>query len=507
MVVLRRRPGLEPACRPAIRRGGLRHARLLGSVLALATALSIVPSTTAFADGLGGTSGMGLGLPGGFAGSGGLSGSSGVGLPGTAGTRLPGSSLNLPSIGFGGASSIIAPLSAADAVNFVDSGYNLSDVNPMTGVVDGGSVTSTLSDAVATESQLQQDNLLAINAANLAQQALAQAQAQQRAQEAAQSNGALKGGAVPAPYDQILESSIGSCPGLPIGIAAAQLNQESGFDPNAVSKAGAEGIAQFMPANWQTWQVNADGKTPPSPFDPYDAIPAMIGYDCSLLHAVSGMGGDSIGLMLAAYNSGLGAVQQYGGIPPFAQTQAYVSDIEANASSYATAPAQAAGQTSVSSQGCPSSAPAGTLLDGAPSLASLCSQSVAEARSAQAASAIIYALDHLGDPYSQPLRNARGYYDCSSLVSRAYQSAGVPIAPPGQNAPTTYAIASAPWAVRESLSQAKPGDLEEPTPDHVVMLLADGYVVQAPYTGSSVDVVSNWTASPYLVAWISPSNA
>lgn len=478
-------------------------------LLALLGALA--PATVASAGALGGGaggvvspagSGTGEGSAGGLSLPNGLPGS--LGGPPSPGLGMPGGAI--PGMGTGGGGSAVGALGAGGTLALADSGYSLTQVDPLTGVVDGGSLTGTLTDATATEAQLEQDSMLAINAAQLAQQARQQAAAKQRAAEAAQSNGSLTPGTVPAPYAQILESAIGSCPGLPIGVAAAQLAQESGFNPNAVSSAGAEGIAQFTPPAWQAWAVNADGKTPPSPFDPYDAIPAMVDYDCSLLHAVSGIGADPISLMLAAYNAGLAAVQQYGGVPPFTQTETYVRNIEANASRYGSSTVQA-GQTSVSTNGCPTSAPPGTLLDGAPSLATLCAQSVSQARSPQAAHAIIYALDHLGATYSQPLRNAPGYYDCSSLVSRAYEASGVPLAPAGKNAPTTYTIANASWAIRESLASAKPGDLEEPTPDHVVMLLADGYVVQAPFTGQPVDVVSNWTSSPYLVAWVNASGA
>jgi cell wall-associated NlpC family hydrolase len=164
-------------------------------------------------------------------------------------------------------------------------------------------------------------------------------------------------------------------------------------------------------------------------------------------------------------------------------------------------------QQAQSSSGCPLDAPPNTLPSSVTNIEALCQASVAGARSSQAALAIKYALNNLGDPYSQALRNSVGYYDCSSFVSRAYQAAGVPIAPAGQNAPTTYTIANAPWAVHESWSAAQPGDLIEPDSGHVVILLADGYIAQAPMTGEVTDVTAVWWSEPYLSVWIDPSQA
>ena len=176
-------------------------------------------------------------------------------------------------------------------------------------------------------------------------------------------------------------------------------------------------------------------------------------------------------------------------------------------SSNDAAAAAAQSQQTVGPGGCPSSAPPNTMRSGASDIYALCTKSVAQARTPQAAKAIKFALNHLGIPYSQPLRNDANHYDCSSFVTRAYQSAGVPIAPPGQNAPTTYTIASAPWAVHIDYSVGRAGDLVEPGAEHVVMLLADGYLVQASSTGDVTDVTRVWWQTPYLTVWIDPSKA
>lgn len=105
--------------------------------------------------------------------------------------------------------------------------------------------------------------------------------------------------------------------GLPPALLAALLRAESGFDPRAVSPAGAQGIAQFMPAT-------ARGVGLADPFDPDQAIPAA-----GRLLAGHMREFGSASLALAAYNAGPGAVRRYGGVPPYAETQAYVVKVMA----------------------------------------------------------------------------------------------------------------------------------------------------------------------------------
>ena len=98
-------------------------------------------------------------------------------------------------------------------------------------------------------------------------------------------------------------------------LLAAQLQAESGFNPNAVSPAGAQGIAQFMPATARAVGLR-------DPFDPEQAIDAQARLMSGLLRQFG-----TIPLALAAYNAGPGAVQRYNGVPPFAETRAYVARI------------------------------------------------------------------------------------------------------------------------------------------------------------------------------------
>src|ERR687895_2225684 len=103
---------------------------------------------------------------------------------------------------------------------------------------------------------------------------------------------------------------------VPMNLLAAQLYAESGFNPFARSPAGAQGIAQFMPGTAQAYGL-AD------PFDPVAAIDAQANLMSELLERFGG----KPALALAAYNAGPGAVEQYGGIPPYAETRAYAAKI------------------------------------------------------------------------------------------------------------------------------------------------------------------------------------
>jgi peptidoglycan DL-endopeptidase CwlO len=115
---------------------------------------------------------------------------------------------------------------------------------------------------------------------------------------------------VPAPYVATVEQAA-SANGIPSSLLAGLIQQESGFNPDAVSSAGAEGIAQFMPATAAGMGV-----------DPYDPTSAINGAAQMLGSYTKQFG--SYADALAAYNAGSAAVERYGGIPPYAETQAYV---------------------------------------------------------------------------------------------------------------------------------------------------------------------------------------
>ena len=104
--------------------------------------------------------------------------------------------------------------------------------------------------------------------------------------------------------------------GLDPALLKGLIRQESGFDARAQSSAGALGLTQLMPSTAASLGVD--------PLDPAQAIDGGARY---LRQQLDRFGGDPA-KALAAYNAGPGAVAKYGGIPPYAETQAYVRRIQ-----------------------------------------------------------------------------------------------------------------------------------------------------------------------------------
>ena len=111
--------------------------------------------------------------------------------------------------------------------------------------------------------------------------------------------------------------------GVDPALLAGLVKQESNFNPNAQSPAGARGLTQLMPAT-----ARGLGVTDPS--DPAQGLEAGAKFLGGLLRQFGG----NESLALAAYNAGPGAVQKFGGIPPYEETQRYVPKVLGNAAQY-----------------------------------------------------------------------------------------------------------------------------------------------------------------------------
>ncbi len=113
--------------------------------------------------------------------------------------------------------------------------------------------------------------------------------------------------------------------GIDPALLAGLVKQESGFNPNARSAAGAGGLTQLMPATAKSLGVT----------DVTDPAQALDGGAKYLRQMLDKFGGDER-LALAAYNAGPGAVTRFGGIPPYAETKAYVEKVLANRDGFVT---------------------------------------------------------------------------------------------------------------------------------------------------------------------------
>ncbi|MFM9367985.1 NlpC/P60 family protein [Streptomyces sp. Da 82-17] len=262
----------------------------------------------------------------------------------------------------------------------------------------------------------------------------------------------LAKGAVPAAYQSLVQKWGNLCPAINPALLAAQLYQESGWNPKAQSPAAAQGIAQFIPGTWATHGVDGDKDGDKDVWDPADAIPSAASYDCKLAGYVKDAPGNPTHNMLAAYNAGAYAVIKYGGVPPYSETQNYVKTITDLSKSFAR--------------------PVGRVDP-----------------SRQAAGAISFAQEHLGEPYlwgGDGTPEDGGRFDCSGLTKAAYKSVGVELP---RVANDQYN--AGPHPKREELL---PGDLVFFSDDltnsrairHVGIYVGGGYMIDAPRTGAVI---------------------
>ncbi|MFD1828844.1 MULTISPECIES: NlpC/P60 family protein [Streptomyces] len=262
----------------------------------------------------------------------------------------------------------------------------------------------------------------------------------------------LAKGSVPMAYRDLVQKWGNLCPALNPALLAAQLHQESGWNPRAQSPAAAQGIAQFIPGTWAAHGIDGDGDGDRDVWDPEDAIPSAAKYDCTLARYVEEVPGDPTDNMLAAYNAGAYAVMKYDGVPPYRETQNYVKVIRAMEKSFAEPRARLS-------------------------------------PSRQAAGAIDFAQKKLGTPYlwgGDGTPEDGGRFDCSGLTKAAYASVGIELP----------RVANDQWNTgpHPKRNELLPGDLvffahdlnDARSIHHVGIYVGGGYMIDAPYTGAEI---------------------
>lgn len=158
-----------------------------------------------------------------------------------------------------------------------------------------------------------------------------EARAAEEAAAASEDFAAVLGDAVSVSYSSPAQTSVSAeCPsdlypifeeaastyGVSVNLLTSIAKAESGFQTNAVSSAGAVGIMQLMPATAASLGVS----------NSYDARENIMGGAKYIAQLLNKYNGDT-SLALAAYNAGSSNVDQYGGIPPFTETQNYVQKV------------------------------------------------------------------------------------------------------------------------------------------------------------------------------------
>ncbi|WP_437319900.1 transglycosylase SLT domain-containing protein [Sorangium sp. So ce385] len=112
---------------------------------------------------------------------------------------------------------------------------------------------------------------------------------------------------------------------IPEELVRAVIKCESDYDPRAVSPVGAQGLMQLMPETALRMQVR----------DPFDARENIFG-GTRYLRILANLFNGDLDLTIAGYNAGEGAVMRHGGIPPYEETQAYVTRVRTYYARYRT---------------------------------------------------------------------------------------------------------------------------------------------------------------------------
>lgn len=122
----------------------------------------------------------------------------------------------------------------------------------------------------------------------------------------------------------LLISTASQTHAIDANLVKAVIRVESGFNPNAVSRKGAKGLMQLMDTTAQQYALH-------NSFDPTENIYAGTEHLKYLLQRYD----NNLDFALAAYNAGPSAVDRYGGIPPYRETQSYVRKVKLFQARYA----------------------------------------------------------------------------------------------------------------------------------------------------------------------------
>ncbi len=251
--------------------------------------------------------------------------------------------------------------------------------------------------------------------------------------------------AIPTDMLVLYEQAATTCPGLPWTVLAGigQVESDQGRDAHT-SVDGAVGVVQMLPATFDEYAqpVPPGGESPPTPLDPADEIYAA----ARMLCADGARDGTDIGGAIYAYN----------------HTEAYVQEVLRYAVEYATSSASSA-------------------VSGAPTEA--------------AAVAISYALDQIGTPYVWGGETPGVGFDCSGLTQAAYAAAGIHI--PRTSTAQWTTLPHVPLTALEpgDLVFFEPGEFTPGLPGHVGIYLGDDEMIDAPHTGTDVQIdnLAGWT--------------
>jgi hypothetical protein len=270
---------------------------------------------------------------------------------------------------------------------------------------------------------------------------------------------------MPSPYDSMITQAANEA-GVPPALVKAVAKAESGFDPKATSGVGAQGLMQLMPGTARGLGVT----------DPYDPMQSLRGGAKYLRQMLDRFGGD-YEKAIAAYNAGPGAVAKWGGVPPYAETRAYVPRVMGYFRDFGGVDGTAARAPNPISAEAVDPGRMVSLAGG----------------SSVGSDVVRKGLTYLGTPYVWGGESPKGF-DCSGLCQYLYRQEGVSIPRVSQDQfRAGRAVPSAQMQPGDLVFFQKNGDVH-----HVGIYLGGGKFLHAPHTGDVVKISS--LSEPYYRA-------